>query len=248
MKSPIILLFLFLIANLTVAQSYSDIANQKTGNYSYIAKPIAGLWKVDKVSVGDNEMTPTARWFQFKPNGSYEGGNGGMRNGNGTYNYDMDTNEFWQATNGEADPYGPFKINIEGNSMTWNRFEDGMSVKVSLSRIKEKPLGTWDLIQGNWTIVRAAGLDKATDELKSEYMLDPDRYYFGWDRRYRKFDKEGNRIETGIWHIESHSNWLWTISDADNTKTGYAIAFNGNEMNWIKDGEKEKLKISFSKN
>ena len=58
MKSPIILLFLFLVANLTLAQSYSDIANQKTGNYSYVAKPIAGLWKVDKVFVGEEELTP----------------------------------------------------------------------------------------------------------------------------------------------------------------------------------------------
>ena len=241
--------FLFLlISQLVNAQSYSDIANEKSGDYDLYSPPIVGLWMVDKVAVGDEERTPTARWFQFNADGTYEGGNGGMRNGFGSYNYDLDTEELWQAINGEADPYGPFKISSEGKNMTWTRLEDGMEVTVLLSKTNDKPLAPWDLIVGNWTIQKAEGYDTESGKLKNEYMLDPDRYYFGWDRRYRKFDKDNKRIETGIWHVEAHSNWLWTISDSDNTKTGYALEIKSKTMTWTKNGEIERLKIIFLQN
>ena len=248
MKILLPIFMLLLSWQLSVSQSYSDIANEKSGAFDLDKPSIVGLWKVDKVSVGNEERTPTARWFQFKPNGTYEGGNGGVRNGNGTYSYDTDNQELWQAINGEADPYGPFKIIIENETMNWTRLEDDMKVTVSLSKTNDKPLAPWDLIVGNWTIQKAEGYDIESDKLKSEYMLDPERYYLGWDRRYRKFDKDNNRIETGIWHIEAHSNWLWTISDKDNIKTGYALEIKNNQMTWTKDGEKEKLKILFKKN
>lgn len=207
-----------------------------------------GLWKVNKVQVGTEEMTPTAKWFSFKPTDEYESGNGWMQNALGTFNYDSDKKELWQAIGGEADPMGAFTVQIEGDLMTWKRLEEGMNVMVSLSKTKAKPLAPWDIITGNWIIQKAEGYDKESSELKNEYMLDPDRYYFGWDRRYRKYNKDGKRIETGIWHIEAHSNWLWTISDADNAKTGYALKLNGDEMYWSRDGDHEKLKIIFERN
>ncbi len=247
MKATLFLILL-LITQLCVAQSYSDIANEKSGNYSQAPTPVIGLWKVDNVSVGNEALTPTAKWFLFQPAGEYETGNGWVQNGLGTYNFDSDKQELWQAINGEADPKGAFTVSMDEETMTWRRWEEGMEVIVSLSRTKEKPLAPWDMIQGNWTIQKAEGYDKDSGELKSEYMLDPERYYLGWDRRYRKYDKNDQPIETGLWHIEAHSNWLWTISDKDNTKTGYAIEIKGDNMTWTKDGETEKLKIIFQKN
>lgn len=246
MKLPFML---FLLLTITVAkgQSYYDIADAKSGDLSFAPRSIVGLWEIDHVMVGDEELTPTAKWFEFIDGGKYVSGNGGITNLRGSWSLDQNSNILTQLIGDKQDPYGPFNVQISESVMTWERQEDGMKVLVTLKKVSEKPLAPWDKIQGNWVTQKAEELDSESQSIKSEYTLDQDRYYFGWDGRYRKFNTEGKRIETGIWHIEAHSPWLWTISDADNTKTGWSIDIQEKSMIWTKEGDSKILKVYLEK-
>lgn len=246
MKIQLLLITLFTSLSIS-GQSYYDIADSKTGQLDFSVLPVVGLWEVIEVTVGDKELTPTAKWFEIIDGGKLFSGNGGITYIRGSWSFDKNTKLMDQSANGQQDPYGAFEVNFENDQMTWQRLEDGMKVTVILSKVIEKPLGPWDKIQGNWITQKAEGLDPNSKAIKSEYILDQDRYYFGWDGRYRKFNAEGKRIETGIWHIESHSPWLWTISDADNTKTGWSIDLQEKSMTWTKEGDTEILKVYFER-
>ena len=145
MKNLLLIAFL-LTTSLANGQSYYDIADTKSGNLVFDDQDIRGLWEVEKVEVGDEEMTPTARWFEILEGGKLFGGNGGITNTRGAWTFDQNTNKLEQLSNGQKDPYGAFDVifSDEANRMTWSRIEEGMEVKVSLKRVTEKPLAPWD--------------------------------------------------------------------------------------------------------
>ena len=248
MSKLLIPLFLLLSISLT-GQSYYDIAKVKTGQMTFVKAPVVALWVVENVTVGNEQRTPTAKWFDFKENGLLMGGNGGITNLRGSWTFDQENKQLYQQDGDRIDPFGPFEVLLTANEtmMTWRRLEDGVEVTVRLKKASKKPLAPWDLIVGNWRNEKAEGLDLETKEVKSYYQMEPNSYYFGWDRRYRKYDKDGNRVETGIWHIEAHSPWLWTINDAENTKVGWSIAFEGSQMIWSREGEMEVIKVYFDR-
>lgn len=232
-----------------VAQSYYDIANAKTGDLDLSPPQITGLWEVIEVQVGGENLTPIAKWFEFYESGRLVGGNGGITNLRGSFNYDQYNQTLDQLDGGQKDPYGSFKVTLseDGKSMSWSRFEDGIKVSVSLQRIAEKPLAPWDKITGKWVNEKAEGVDIETKEVKSIYNMELNSYYFGWDGRYRKFDKDDNRIETGIWHIEAHTPRLLLINNAGNTKVDWWIEIKEDSMTWLKEGEKETLTVYFNR-
>jgi len=243
----ITLLLLSIFFQLTTqGQSYYDIANAKSGNLSFEEAPIIGLWEVIKVTVGNEELTPTAKWIEFSGNGKMISGNGGITHIRGSWTFDVNTQMLNQISNGQKDPYGGFQVHYTETNMTWTRLEDGIPVTVELVSISEKPMAPWDLIPGSWQI-KEQSIESKGDLTSAEPPLSFNAIYIGWDGRYHKFDQSGKRIETGIWHIESHSPWLWTISDADNTKTGWSIEFRDNTMTWVQENEEVTLSISFEK-
>ncbi|MCE7992272.1 MAG: hypothetical protein HEP71_09840 [Roseivirga sp.] len=228
---PLLFLLFFLLFFLQglelSAQDHSEIAGFKTGEFPQEKLAIPGLWKVDKVTVGDEFLTPTAKWFLFESNGAQTGGNGGVQNSLGTWTFNATSKEFLTYDqNGKADEYGAFQLSFEEEKMIWKRTEDGMNVKVTLSPVDEKPLAPWDKITGSWTFYKFESIDEA--ENVSDSTIVPFTYYFGWDRVYRKFDSTGKRIARGIWHIEPHSPWLWMIPYNDSSKTGQSLKFEGN--------------------
>lgn len=209
------------------SQDHTEIAGLKTGEFPQEKLEIPGLWQVDQVTVGDRLLTPTAKWFEFESNGKQSGGNGWVQNSLGTWTYNATTREFLTYDQqGRADEYGAFQLSFEGEDMIWERVEDGMKVKVRLSPTKEKPLAPWDKIIGNWTFYRFESMDATTNQGEVT-DVEPFTYYFGWDRIYRKFDANGKRVDMGIWHIEPHSLWLWTIPYGDEDKSGQSIKFEG---------------------
>jgi hypothetical protein len=229
MSRYLIITLVFLYNSLS-AQDHTEIAGYKTGELPQAKLDIPGLWLVNEVTVGEESLTPTAKWFLFEADGTQTSGNGWVQNFLGTWYYNATTRKFLSYDQeGKADEYGAFDLSYNGEKMIWQRTEDGVPVKVTLSPITEKPLAPWDKITGNWTFYKLEITDSATNE---GFIADvgPFSFLFGWDRRYRKFDGNGKRIETGIWHIEAHSNWLWTISDADNNKTGYGLEFDESGM------------------
>ncbi len=250
MKYPILVLSLLLTLSFgsVTAQSYSDIANQKTGSISLAPSSIVGLWEVTQVTVGIDTMTPKAKWFEFLTDGTLSSGNGWLQNYLGSFNYDEDTQELLQASQGVVDEYSAFQIKIVDKSMTWQRTEEGQPVKISLTRASKKPLGPWDLLVGRWTLEKAEGLNPETGAVVSEYAMRPEAYIFRWDREYRKFDENNERSETGIfWQIGAHSAELSIISNEGKSTVKWALEFIDNQMIWIQKGDTETMKVYFKK-
>ena len=238
--------FLTLSLSSLSAQSYSDIANQKTGNIRLAPSSIVGLWAVTEVTVGTNTLTPTAKWFNFLADGTLTSGNGWLQNYSGSFNYDEDTQEL-QASQGVVDEYGAFKVNIEDKSMTWQRNEDGQPVKVTLIKADKKPLAPWDLLVGRWSIEKAEGLSPETSVVKSEYSMRPRAYLFRWDREYRKFDENNERVEAGIWHIGAHAPVITIIPNDGKPSIKWEISFVDDQMIWIQKGDTETMKVYFKR-
>ena len=111
------------------------------GSNLIFSQHITGLWLVERVQVGEEQMTPVAKWFDIRDDGTCNSGNGWLQNMTGTWSFDKDTSEF-SATNkfGIKDEAGPFAVEFMGESMLWSRTEEGMDVRVHLTRITTAPL------------------------------------------------------------------------------------------------------------
>lgn len=240
----LVLSLLFILSTCQVlAQSYSDIANQKTGNIRLSPSSIIGLWEVIEVTVGADTLTPTAKWFDFRTDGTLSSGNGWGQNYLGSFNYDEDTQELLQASQGVVDEYGAFKINIQGESMIWLRTEDDQRVQVTLAKADKKPLAPWDLLVGRWSIDKAERVDPETGVVKSEYSMRLGAYLFRWDREYRKFDEKNEVVETGIWQIGAHAPLLTIISNDAKSSVKWEIEFRDDRMIWTQKGGAETMKV-----
>lgn len=229
MSRYLIITSLYLCTSLA-AQDHTEIARYKTGEIPRATLDIPGLWLVNEVMVGKESLTPTAKWFLLEADGTLTSGNGWIQNFLGTWHYNATTRKFLSYDQeGKADEYGAFDLSYNGEKMTWQRTEDGVPVKVTLSPITKKPLAPWDKVTGYWTFYKLEITDSATNEV-SIADVEPCSFLFGWDRVYRKFDANGKRVAMGIWHIESHSAWLWTIPYGDELKEGQSIRFEGDEL------------------
>lgn len=216
-------LSLLLLSTAVCAQSYSDIANQKTGNYAITDSPIVGLWEVLEVTVGEETLTPTAKWFKFLSDGTMSAGNGWIQNMAGSYNYDQDTQQLLQASQGKVDEYGAFKITLKHDKMTWQRTEDGLPVIVNLVKVTRKPLGPWDLIVGSW---KAKGEGPNSREIR-----------FRWDRIFIENDHEVRL--NGVWQIASHQPNL-TLFYTGNGEQKWKISFQDDLMVWTNENEENE--------
>ena len=165
------------------------------------AQTIHGFWTIDNVQVGEEEMTPVAKWNRINTDGTFQSGNGWLQNGEGTWSYDEEKQLFKPETKyGSRDPFGAFKVMFDGDNMIWEREEEGMQVVVSLSRIEEMPKSPADWLQGLW------GLTSEEDKFF---------YRIRWDRIYIYRDANGNR-KTGYWHINGHRPEVTLLSHNPN--------------------------------
>ena len=119
-----------------------------TFSFTSKAQDITGLWEVVNVQVGEEEMTPIARWNRFNEDGTFEAGNGWLKSSAGTYEYDKAKKSLLpKETEGlqlEED-FGAFSVEVNEDEMIWKREENGEPVKVLLSRIEEQPKMTFTL-------------------------------------------------------------------------------------------------------
>ena len=111
--------------------------------------PIEGLWIVKLVKVGDQEMTPNARWARFRADFTHEAGNGRFQHSYGTWKLNQNSNElFIENTNGLDDINEPFVISLNQSEMIWERIEEGQNIKVILERSSQLPETYGDKILG----------------------------------------------------------------------------------------------------
>ena len=69
---------------------------------------LTGLWLIENVQVGTEEMTRVARWTRIYADGNYESGNGWLKHSTGSWKFNSSKNTFLPtAKNGPIDPAGP---------------------------------------------------------------------------------------------------------------------------------------------
>ena len=190
---------------------------------------MSGLWVVEKVTVGEEEMTPIARWMKFNKDRTQESGNGWVQHSIGSWNYDR-SDKTLQITNsnGFKDSYGPFLASIEKEKMTWQRKEEGQTVTVSLKRSNSIPAAPANKLLGVWDLVKAEedGKDITKD-------LDPHgkRYLFiRWDHLFTVQHSPEGRI-SGFYQVNGHQPVIEFIHSGKETK----------RSQWSFEVEKESL-------
>ncbi|NVJ86105.1 MAG: hypothetical protein HWE15_07350 [Algoriphagus sp.] len=220
------------------------------GNVSFsLGQNLVGLWEFEHVRVGDQELTPIARWTEITEDGTYYSGNGWSRHSEGTWSFDASTNEFLPVDRyGPEDPSGPFKVVFESNDkMIWTRMEEGENVVVSIKRIEKKPTAHWDLVVGLWELSDVA--DKGGSETEQQNFYVNSFLYFGWDRRYRQMSTEEGR-QTGYWHAHAHRPEVTLLSHNPNKPVeSWKILFRGEdelELEGVSDSNKG-VKIVFQR-
>ncbi|MFZ6053073.1 hypothetical protein [Halocola ammonii] len=162
---------------------------------------LEGLWIVENVKVGDQEMTPNARWARFHSDSTFESGNGKYSHSFGKYNFSPESNELaLKSTNGLEDVYEPFKVSVKQNEMTWMRTEEGQKVEVILKRTDELPFTYSDQILGLWQ------LDELSDNgpyfQQSESTDQAEYIFFRWDKRF-VMQTQAGRIN-GVYNVNGH--------------------------------------------
>ena len=198
---------------------------------------IEGLWEVEKVTVGEETMTPVAKWFSLESDQQLYSGNGGLRNMVGSWEYDEGQGTLLSYNEkNQADEYGPFQVSKESQSMTWRRVEEGVEVKVNLRKVEELPLAPWDKIVGVWQL---ESLTENGNLLEGKPF---ESVFMRWDRIFIQRGGADGR-QTGIWHIHAHRSSLKLVSDAgDKMDSHWELEFMGeNKMIWNNQEEGKML-------
>lgn len=189
---------------------------------------IEGLWVVQHVKAGGQEMTPNARWMRFNADGTQQSGNGWFQHSVGTWSLDDQKHELTVVnTNGLTDPSGPFTINIEKDVMTWNRVEEGEKVIITLKRSDELPQTYGDKILGLWQLEKATGncnyFTPTGNSPSTAYIL------FRWDKRF-VIHSEKERIN-GVYNVHGHKPELELIPYGENLNRDFwQIGFEQNAI------------------
>ncbi|MCM8568248.1 hypothetical protein NE848_02595 [Gramella jeungdoensis] len=177
-------------------------------SFSSKSQEISGLWQVTSVNVGEQQMTPIAKWFHIGKDNTYTSGNGGITNSAGTWHYNAEAGEFLPLeTNGLKNPFGPFRIKFEDEMMRWERNEEGAMVTVLLKRITEKPMATFDKLYGAWKLT---SINDQVVPIGNKTSI-----FIRWDREYRLSDVNGI-MTSGIWQINAHKPELTFIPEDSN--------------------------------
>lgn len=203
---------------------------------------LTGIWLVEKVQVGDEQMTPVSKWFNFHENGKYESGNGWLQNTIGTWSYDPEAQEF-SATNklGIKDEAGPFKIETKGKTMVWSRMEEGSNVKIYLQQIQSIPPSYTDLLPGLWKLTESS---EPSESVTSGPLTGLKHVFIRWDRIYRATDQD-SKSKTGYWHVNGHRPELTLLphqTETDAASWRIQVSEKELELTGISDSNKDQVK------
>jgi hypothetical protein len=189
---------------------------------------IEGLWVVKSVVVGDEEMTPNARWTRFNSDLTQESGNGRFQHSYGTWKLNQNSNElFIENTNGLDDINEPFVISINENEMIWERTEEGQIIKVILERSSQLPETYGDKILGLWKLEKAIGNGSYFKE--SDKIEINDYIFFRWDKRF-VIESEKDRVN-GVYNVHGHKPEVELIPYGGKVKRDFwRIQFEENQI------------------
>ena len=162
---------------------------------------LEGLWVVKTVQVGEQEMTPNARWTRFNANHTQESGNGRFQHSYGTWQLDEATYSLSVTNlNGLEDSNGPFTVSIRDDKMTWTRTEEGQPVAVTLERSSTLSETYSDRLLGLWSLDSLSGEGKYFNQ--SNTAGTASYIFFRWDKRF-VIQSENGRIN-GVYNVHGH--------------------------------------------
>lgn len=206
------------------------------------AQNVTGLWLVKKVQVGEEEMTPTAKWFQLYETGLLRAGNGGNTNLTGSWLLDRKSLLMFDK-NGKPDEAGAFETTVtEEKRMTWTRIEEDQKVVVQLLKIEPQdwPSAPWDKIQGNWKIRTSEGMELLPSSLVFESL------YFRWDQMVNINFGTPQPNRRSIWRIPAHQSILQLIPiDESLPRSTWQIEFINNHMTWTQIVDGQTIRIEW---
>ncbi|MEO1257697.1 MAG: hypothetical protein AAFZ15_02840 [Bacteroidota bacterium] len=190
-----------------------------------VKSDLPGLWGVTKVTVGEQQMTPIAKWVEFKSDLTHRGGNGWVQHSIGTWELEGINSKLNIITsNGTEDPFGGFIIQINNGEMTWQREEEGMAVKVFLKKIKEIPAAYSDKMLGLWQVESSVTVSPVLFNQNTKVFI-------RMDRRYSIMYAEGRK--NGVWNTHAHRHQVRLLSDeGDEFDLRWNVSFEGEKMIW----------------
>lgn len=205
----------------------------------FLIAQIQGLWVVEKVTVGDQVMTPVAKWVRLDADGTQFSGNGWLQHTTGTWQLNEQTSELsFTSEPGPEDDFGAFKVKYDAQHMTWERMEEGEKVVVALVRTNALPQSPADQIQGLWDLDKVVNKN---EDITRQYDPNDKIYVFmRWDRVVVKRTAAGEKVN-GIWQINAHQPELQLVnySNKDNNEK-WRIAFSDHAMVWTGMDEDNK--------
>jgi len=173
---------------------------------------IEGLWVVQSVMVGEEEMTPNARWTRLNANQTQETGNGRFQHSYGTWSLDEETKELTIInSNGLIDANDPFKVTIDEDKMIWERSEEGQNIRVKLGRATSLPETYGDRLLGLWKLDEAIGEGKHFEP--TEDGENGDYLFIRWDGRFVIGTAKGRTH--GVYNVHGHKPELELIPYGD---------------------------------
>lgn len=174
---------------------------------------IEGLWVVHHVKVGEKQMTPVAKWFNLKADGTQVSGNGWLQHTYGTWLYDRKASTLiLRSVNEMDDGFGAFHVVYNDSTMLWKRVEDGQTVIIKSVRVDVLPPGPVDKIKGVWILetVFSNGVDQ-TNAVNASGLA---YLFLRWDRIF--IEGEGEKVlRRGVWVIDGHKPIVTFISDVE---------------------------------
>ena len=180
-------------------------------------KNINGLWLVEKVEVGENTMTPVARWTRFNQDGTQTSGNGWLQHSVGSW-FLKDKLLTVKNTNGINDEYEPFSIEIEKDKMIWTREEEGQEVSVFLKRIDEIPASEGNKLIGLWKLTKV--LEDGND---ITVVANPDgksMLHLRWGNVYVQHNMPKGR-QYGIYKIHDHKPEIQLVNYGESSRFSF---------------------------
>ena len=198
---------------------------------------LAGYWTVTLVTVGENTMTPVAKWFHLSEDGALQGGNGGNINLMGTWQTLDDGSLLFTTAAGEDDPAGSFAVKQSDNKMTLERMEEGQLVQVSLQTFDPSnwPTAPWDQITGLWELD-----DEASNIQTKAYGFRT--AFFRWDNLVLfNWQQQDGSNWSALWRINAHRPTLELAPNEEcPTRESWEISFKDDEMYWTREVEENK--------
>lgn len=183
---------------------------------------IVGLWEVKEVKVGDQIMTPNAKWTKFNSDFTQQSGNGWLQHTKGSWDLKENQLEIIN-TNGLEDPFGAFKVQFNQDSMFWEREEEGEKVVVSLIRTKELPMTYGDQLFGLWKLNELNGLGPFYDTITADSYL-----FLRWDRKFVLNNQNGKTW--GVYNVHGHRSELELIPYGEKERSFWRVSFGSNSF------------------